>query len=195
MFNSKLWSNNHKLGKKCKHTTLSGLCVFDVIQIYREKWLNIGKRQMINQWQVCITWQNHLSLFKWQLYIFVNFFIGNINWKWMKSLSQNRQKTKPKIHYKRINTTENAHTNRFVCNRVQKRWCHNKLFFCISEFWISCIGGAWWKTSTAQIWWESVHGGAKIWPHEYILSHWNQCKLIWFQTFKNQANLHSFQWG
>ena len=32
-----------------------------------------------------------------------------------------------------------------------------KNFFCISAFWIPCIGGAWWKTSTAQIWWESVH--------------------------------------
>ena len=34
-----------------------------------------------------------------------------------------------------------------------------KNFFWISVFWISCIGGAWWKTSTAHIGWESVHGG------------------------------------
>ena len=43
-------------------------------------------------------------------------------------------------------------------------------FFCISAFWIPCIGEAWWKTSTAQIWWESVHGGPEIWPHEYLIS-------------------------
>ena len=36
-----------------------------------------------------------------------------------------------------------------------------KNFFCISAFWIPCLGGAWWKTSTAQIWWESVHGGPR----------------------------------
>ena len=45
-----------------------------------------------------------------------------------------------------------------------------KTFFCISAFWIPCLGGAWWTTSTAQIWWESVHGGPEIWPHEYLLS-------------------------
>ena len=54
-------------------------------------------------------------------------------------------------------------------NRVQKRWRH-KNFVCISAFWIPCLGGAWWKTSTAQIWWESVHGGPEICPHEYLLS-------------------------
>ena len=49
--------------------------------------------------------------------------------------------------------------------RVQKRWHHKRtfffFFFCISEFWISCIHGAWWKTPTAQIWWELVHGGPR----------------------------------
>ena len=33
-----------------------------------------------------------------------------------------------------------------------------KNFFCISACWIPCIGGAWWKTSTAQIWRESRYG-------------------------------------
>ena len=32
-----------------------------------------------------------------------------------------------------------------------------KTFFGFSVFWIPCIGGAWWKTSTAQFGWESVH--------------------------------------
>ena len=36
-----------------------------------------------------------------------------------------------------------------------------KNFFWISLFWIPCIGGAWWKTSTAQIWWELVLGGPR----------------------------------
>ena len=36
-----------------------------------------------------------------------------------------------------------------------------KNFFWISVFWIPCIDGAWWKTSTAQIRWESVHGGPR----------------------------------
>ena len=36
-----------------------------------------------------------------------------------------------------------------------------KLVFCISSFLIPCISRAWWKTSTAQIWWESVHGGPR----------------------------------
>ena len=58
-------------------------------------------------------------------------------------------------------------------------------FFCISAFSIPCIGGAWWKTSTAQIWWESVHGGPEIWPHEYLISHteisvnWPGSKQLW----------------
>ena len=36
-----------------------------------------------------------------------------------------------------------------------------KNLFWISGFWIPCMGGAWWKTSTAQIGWESVHGGPR----------------------------------
>ena len=56
-------------------------------------------------------------------------------------------------------------------NKVQKRWHHKKLFFWISVFWIPCIGGLWWKTSTAQISWESVHGARDmIWPHEHLIS-------------------------
>ena len=43
-----------------------------------------------------------------------------------------------------------------------------KNFFCISVFWIPCIGGAWWKTSTVQIGWESVHGGPRYGCHEPI---------------------------
>ena len=48
-------------------------------------------------------------------------------------------------------------------HRVQKRWHHNFFFFFfwISVFWIPCISGAWWKTSTAQIGWELVHGGPR----------------------------------
>ena len=45
--------------------------------------------------------------------------------------------------------------------RVPKWCCHNIFFFCILALWIPCIGGAWWKTSTAQIWWKSVHGGPR----------------------------------
>ena len=44
---------------------------------------------------------------------------------------------------------------------IKKRWRHKKTDFRISVFWIPCIGGAWWKTSTAQIGWESVHGGPR----------------------------------
>ena len=51
-----------------------------------------------------------------------------------------------------------------------------KILFCISAFWTLCIGGAWWKTSTAQIWWESVHRGHEIWPHEYLV---NYIGLAW----------------
>ena len=58
-------------------------------------------------------------------------------------------------------------------------------FFLISVFWIPCIGGAWWKTSTAQIGWESVHGGPEIWPHGYLISpieisvNWPGSKQLW----------------
>ena len=47
--------------------------------------------------------------------------------------------------------------------KTTARWRHQKLFFffLISVFWIPCIGGAWWKTSTAQIGWESVHGSPR----------------------------------
>ena len=68
---------------------------------------------------------------------------------------------------------------------IHKRWLHKKkqqqnktksfflFFFYISAFWIPHIGGAWWKTSTAQIWHELVHGGPRygrmnqIW-HELV---------------------------
>ena len=70
--------------------------------------------------------------------------------------------------------------------RVQKWWYHKKtFFFCILTFWIPCIGGAWWKTSTAQIWWESVHGGPEMLLHEHLISpieisvNWHGSKQLW----------------
>ena len=67
-----------------------------------------------------------------------------------------------------------AKTNSCQC----KAWRHRsrsddnakKLFFCISAFWIPCFGRAWWKISTAQIWWKSVHRDPEIWLHEYLIS-------------------------
>ena len=41
-----------------------------------------------------------------------------------------------------------------------------KNIFCISAFWIP----SWWKTSTVQNWWESVHG-TEICPHEYLMEY------------------------
>ena len=78
--------------------------------------------------------------------------------------------------------------------RVQKRWHHNKLFFFfISAFWISCIGGAWWKTSTAQIWWQSVHGASRYGRMNTSLAPLKcRRKLTWFITVWSQANLHWF---
>ena len=77
------------------------------------------------------------------------------------------------------------------------------LFFCISAFSIPCIGGVWWKTSTTQIWWESVHGGPKYGrPHEYLISpieisvSWPGSKQLWtrpIDTDFNGAN-YVFMW-
>ena len=78
-----------------------------------------------------------------------------------------------------------------------------KNFFCISAFWIPCIGGERGKTTTAQIWWESVHGAKeKIWPHEYLISHteisinWPGSKQLWTRPIYTDFNgLIRYSWG
>ena len=68
-------------------------------------------------------------------------------------------------------------------NRVQKRWHHKKL----SAFGIPCISEAWWKSSYSP---NMV--GISSWGSEMAAWIPNQCKLAWFPTVMNQANLHSF---
>ena len=72
-----------------------------------------------------------------------------------------------------------------------------KNFFCISAFWIPCLGGAWWKTSTAQIWWESVHGGPRygcmntyivLSPIE-ISVNWPGSKQLWTRPIYTDFNV------
>ena len=90
-----------------------------------------------------------------------------------------------------VSETSPLYSPPLLLNRVQKRWHHKKtfffffFFFCISAFWITCFGGAWWNTSTAQIWFESVYGGPR----------YGQCKLAWFQTVTNQANFTPISTG
>ena len=50
------------------------------------------------------------------------------------------------------------------------------------------------KTSTAQIWWELVHGGPEIWPHEYLISptetsvNWPGSKQLWTRLIYTDFN-------
>ena len=58
-------------------------------------------------------------------------------------------------------------------------------FFCISAFWIPCLGGAWWKTSSASNLVGIGSWGPEIWRHEYLLSpieisvNWPGSKQLW----------------
>ena len=51
----------------------------------------------------------------------------------------------------------------FRSYRVQKRWRHKKTFFAFQRFGyhVSVFRWSTMKTSTAQIWWESVYGGLR----------------------------------
>ena len=79
-------------------------------------------------------------------------------------------------------------------NRVQKWWCHRKLFLDFSVL-DTMYRWSMMKNIHSPNWVGIGSWGPKIWPHEYLISPWNQCKLAWFQTVMNQANLHWFQWG
>ena len=70
-----------------------------------------------------------------------------------------------------------------------------KNFFCISAFWIPCLGGAWWKTSSAQIWWESVHGGSRYGGMNTYLAPFKSVYLAWFQTVMSQAKFTLISMG
>ena len=70
-----------------------------------------------------------------------------------------KKKKKKKKQYKTIqNKTKTKQKQK---QKQTKNFFFFFFFYGISAFWIPCIGGALWKTSTAQIWWESVHGGPR----------------------------------
>ena len=114
--------------------------------------------------------------------------------RWEKSTEhwESAEKTlkyKTKWYREKVSqTTQSPHSDK--CNSIQKRWHHKNTFlfvcfcFCILAFGIPCIGGAWWKTSTAQIWWESVHGGPMYGPVYIQSSVW--ATLMKLRMYWNQ---------
>ena len=74
-------------------------------------------------------------------------------------------------------------TQMVVCIKSTRSCDVTKLFFAfLKAFWTPCIGGPWWKTSTTQNGWKTVHGGPEIWPLEYLLA---PLKSVWIGLVHN----------
>ena len=69
-------------------------------------------------------------------------------WKKIECSPGGEAETQTHDHLSFIWTFQSQQYDVFVGYWVQKRWRHKNIFW-ISVFWIPCIGGAWWKTSTA----------------------------------------------